>query len=256
MLYSAVEMRAFVEAATLPYAVPLLLRAPRGDGHPVLLIPGFMSGEWPLFALKAFLNNRGYRVETWGFGRNVGLQRRHANALQQKIRYLHYKHGRKVSVVGWSLGGAFALNAAHQAPDCVRNVITLGSPVNLDPRGVALPPVIRSLYRLIAHPLGPAAHTMLPSAKRMRLRPPTPTSCVYTLSDGVVPPQEATIGGDPAMHENIQVPGSHLGLGFNPLVFWIVADRLAQPEGGWRPFAPSGAAGLAYRYALRFALPA
>jgi len=76
---------------------------------------------------------------------------------------------------------------------------------------------------------------------------PVPISCVYSLTDGVVPPQEATIDGDPALHENIRVPGSHLGLGFNALVLWIVADRLAQPEGGWRPFAPSGLTGRLYR---------
>jgi hypothetical protein len=60
----------------------------------------------------------------------------------------------------------------------------------------------------------------------------------------VVPPQEATIDGDPALHENIRVPGSHLGLGFNGIVLAIVADRLAQPEGAWHPFAP-GPAGAA-----------
>jgi hypothetical protein len=62
-----------------------------------------------------------------------------------------------------------------------------------------------------------------------------------------VPPQEATIDGDPALHENIRVPGSHLGLGFNALVLWIVADRLAQPEGQWQPFSPSGLSGRLYR---------
>jgi len=74
-----------------------------------------------------------------------------------------------------------------------------------------------------------------------------PMSCLYSIADGVVPPQEATIDGDPAFHENIRVPGSHLGLGFNPLVLWIVADRLSQREGRWRPFAPSGAIGRLYR---------
>ena len=74
-----------------------------------------------------------------------------------------------------------------------------------------------------------------------------PISCLYSLTDGVVPPQEATIDGNPALHENIRVPGSHLGLGFNPLVLWIVADRLAQPEGQWRPFVPSGVTGRLYR---------
>jgi hypothetical protein len=90
---------------------------------------------------------------------------------------------------------------------------------------------------------------MQPRAKAMRehRRLPIPTSCLYSLTDGVVPPQEATIDGDPALHENIQVPGSHVGLGFNGIVMAIVADRLAQSEGDWKPFTPKGLLGRVYR---------
>jgi len=93
--------------------------------------------------------------------------------------------------------------------------------------------------------LGAKAHVMQPRAKNMRERRrlAIPTSCLYSLSDGVVPPQEATIDGDPALHENIQVAGSHVGLGFNGIVLAIVADRLAQPEDDWKPFAPHGLLG-------------
>ena len=90
--------------------------------------------------------------------------------------------------------------------------------------------------RLVAHRLGPGVHAAQPRVKKLRQRllPPVPTSCLYSLSDGVVPPQEATLDGDPARHENIRVLGSHTGLGFNPMVLAIVADRLALPEDGWR----------------------
>ncbi len=71
-----------------------------------------------------------------------------------------------------------------------------------------------------------------------------------------MPPQEATIDGIAALHENVRVPGSHLGLGFNPIVLWILADRLAQPEGRWRPFEPSGVTGRLYRLlTYRFSPP-
>ena len=115
----------------------------------------------------------------------------------------------------------------------MRCVITLGSPITFDRAGSQSPPLVKALYRLIAHPMGTAAHVMQPRAKKLREPKalPVPISCLYSLTDGVVPPQEATIDGDPALHENIRVPGSHLGLGFNALVLWIVADRLAQPEG-------------------------
>ena len=248
-VYSLLEWRALLEIALLPYSIPMLATAPRGDGHPVLLLPGFMAEEGTLFALKVFLRNRGYDVHTWGFGRNLGFHARHAQALEQKIRYMHHKSGRKVSLVGWSLGGLFALYGAHQASECVRTVITLGSPVSVDPEGSQSPQLVKALYRMIAHPLGPSAHVMQPKVKKLRDRvvPPVPVSCLYSVGDGVVPPQEATIEGDPTRHENIRVAGSHTGLGFNAMVLCVVADRLAQPEGGWRPFNPSGLSGTVYR---------
>ena len=257
-LHSLLEWRALVEMALLPFTWPLLRAAPRGDGHPVLLLPGFMGDEITLVGLKTYLTGRGYDVQTWGLGRNIGFQRRHAQALEQKIRHLHHVTGRKVSLVGWSLGGVFALYGAHQASECVRQVVTLGSPVNVDASGSQSPPLVKALYRLIAHPMGPAAHVMQPRAKKMREHhlPPVPMSCLYSISDGVVPPQEATIdaaAGSPC--ENIRVAGSHTGLGFNPMVMCILADRLAQAEGDWRPFQPAGLPGTLYRWMTHAALP-
>ncbi len=253
LIDSLLEPRALLEMALLPGSLPLLLAAPAGDGHPVLLLPGFLADERSLIALKLFLARRGYDVRSWGLGRNVGFQRRHVKALPQKIRHLHSKTGRKVSLVGWSLGGVFSMLGAHEATECVRSVITLGSPLSMDRAGSQSAPLVRVLYRLVSHPLGSAAHAMQPRAKDVRehRRLPIPTSCLYSLGDGVVPPQEATIDGDAALHENIRVPGSHLGLGFNGLVLAIVADRLAQPEGAWKPFQPAGMLGRVYRAMIR-----
>lgn len=254
---SMLEVRALFEIASLPYSLPMLMHAPHGDGHPVLLLPGFMGSEGSLIALEVYLRNRGYAVQTWGLGRNVGFRPGHASAIEQKIRYMHHESGRKVSLVGWSLGGVFAMYGAHQASECVRNVITLGSPVTVDASGNAVPPLLKALYRLIAHPMGTAAHSMQPRAKTMRERKllPVPVSCLYSLSDGVVPPQESTMEGDPSRHENVRVWGSHTGLGFNPLVLQIVADRLAQPEGQWRPYQPSGVSGWLNRTLTQEAVP-
>lgn len=242
VLSSLMEGRGLLEMALLPAALPLLMEAPHGDGHPVLLVPGFMASEASLIALKLFLQSKGYDVHTWGLGRNVGFRSKHANALPQKIRYLHHITGKKVSLVGWSLGGVFSLYGAQNALECVRSITTLGSPVSVDAAGSQSPKAVKALYRLVSHRLGASAHVMQPRAKvmRERRRLAIPTSCLYSLSDGVVPPQEATIDGDPALHENIQVPGSHIGLGFNGIVLAIVADRLAQPESEWKPFTPHG----------------
>ena len=248
-LNSILEPRALIEMAMLPTALPLLLQAPRGDGHPVLLLPGFLADENSLVVLKTFLQSKGYEVHAWGLGRNLGFRSKHVSALPQKIRYLHHVAKRKVSLVGWSLGGVFALYGAESTQECVRSIVTLGSPVSVDASGSQSPSTVKALYRLVSHRLGPAAHVMQPKAKTLResRRLALPTSCLYSLGDGVVPPQEATIDGDPAFHENIQVPGSHLGLGFNGIVLAIVADRLAQPEGDWRPFEPQGLLGRVWR---------
>jgi pimeloyl-ACP methyl ester carboxylesterase len=249
LMSSLLELRGLVEMALLPASLPLLMSAPEGDGHPVLLVPGFMAGDTTLIALKVFLQSKGYNVHTWGLGRNLGFRSKHANALPQKIRYLHHITGRKVSLVGWSLGGVFSLYSAQSTLDCVRSITTLGSPVSVDTTGSSSPNAVKALYRLVSHRLGASAHMMQPKAKAMRERRrlPIPTSCLYSLTDGVVPPQEATIDGDPALHENIRVPGSHIGLGFNGIVLSIVADRLAQPENDWKQFAPQGMLGRVMR---------
>ena len=184
-LYSLIEWRALAEMASLPFSWPLLAQLPRGDGHPVLLLPGFMGDEGSLSALKLFLGGRGYDVQTWGLGRNIGFQRRHAQALEQKIRHLHHSTGRRVSLVGWSLGGVFALYGALQAPECVRHLVTLGSPVNVGPEGSQASPLVKVLYRMVAHPMGPEVHVMQPRVKRLRehLLPDVPMSCLYSLSD-------------------------------------------------------------------------
>jgi len=256
-LHSLIEWRALAEMALLPITWPALAQMPRGDGHPVLLLPGFMADEGSLFALKAFLGGRGYAVQTWGLGRNLGFQRRHAQALEQKIRHLHHSSGRRVSLVGWSLGGVFSLYGALQAPECVRQLITLGSPVNVGPEGSQASPLVKALYRMVAHPLGAEVHVMQPRAKQLRehLLPAVPMSCLYSISDGVVPPQEATVDGPGQQCENIRVAGSHTGLGFNAMVLCIVADRLAQPESDWKAFNPAGLPGALYRLMTHAAVP-
>lgn len=241
--------RAGLDAAALLLALPLLRRAPMGDGHPVLLLPGFGAGDVSMEPLRTFLRTRHYAVETWGLGRNIGFNRRFANVIEQKVRFLHHRHRRKVSLVGWSLGGVFAFYAAHVAPECVRTAISLGSPLRLDPDAHPSPGV-RAMYRVVSHPMGPVTHQARSRSRRMRAPPPVPSTCIYSEQDGIVPPSQATLDVDASNHENVRVPGSHFGLGFNALALWVVADRLAQREDSWLRFAPGGAIAPVFR-ALR-----
>ena len=238
-LLTLLEPRAVLEIGTTLALLPTLLRAPRGDGHPVLLLPGFGTSDSSLEGLRMFLASRGYHVETWGLGRNRGFDRRFSALVEQKVRFMHHRHGRRVSLVGWSLGGVFAFYAAHVAPECVRTAISLGSPLHNDPDHPP-PPAVRAMYRALAGPSGAATHQARLRSRALRLPPPVPSTCLFSASDGLVSPHQATLDGDPADHENIRVSGSHMGLPVNAQVIWIVADRLMQPEGAWRPFEVSG----------------
>jgi len=253
LIYTLLEGRGLFEAASLPFLLPLLQATPRGDGHPVLLVPGFAASDATLVGLRVFLRTRGYHVETWGFGQNTGFQRKFTQALEQKLRHMHHRHQRKVSVVGWSLGGVYAFYAAHCAPECVRCVVSLGGPMRVTADTDQVPLPVKALYRYFAHPMGPVAHVSNVRARLLRAPLPLPSVCIYSTTDGIVPPDAARIDEQASPHENIWVPGSHLGLGFNAAVMWVLADRLSQPEGAWQSFAPEGMLGTLYERAALYA---
>ena len=198
--------RAGLDAAGLASVWPLLLRAPRGDGHPVLVLPGFGASDLSTRVLRGFLRDRGYHVHAWRLGRNLGPRAGTVQGLRSRVRELAERHGRRMSLVGWSLGGIYAREIARAAPAVVRQVITLGSPFHLYDRGALS----------------------------------VPSTAVFSRGDGVVSWRTCVEETSPTS-ESVEVVGSHSGLGHNPAVLWIVADRLAQPEGSWRPFEARGA---------------
>jgi pimeloyl-ACP methyl ester carboxylesterase len=205
-VYTLLEGRGLLEMALLPACLPLLQSTPRGDGHTVLLVPGFTATDATLVGLRVFLRTRGYQVETWGLGQNTGFKLKFSQALEQKLRYLHHRTGRKVSVVGWSLGSVYGFYAAHCAPECVRTVISLGSPIRFAVNRLESRRSINALYRYFAHPMGAVAHLSNVRAKVLRSPPPClrpaftrpPTAWCRPM------PRNSTTPG----HENVWVPGS------------------------------------------------
>ena len=123
------ESRAAHEFAATLAAWPLLRLAPKGDGHPVLVLPGLFASDASTRLLRAYLRERGYDTHGWGLGRNLGPRRGVATAMLQRLDQLHERSGRRVSLVGWSLGGAYARRLAAARPDAMRNTIMLGSPL-------------------------------------------------------------------------------------------------------------------------------
>jgi len=125
----ALEARApFEFGAGLAALAPLLAIAPRGDGHPVLVYPGFGAGDGSTEPLRRVLGLLGYKAIGWGAGRNTGMRPEWLAEGAARVRALQREHGRKVSLIGQSLGGIYARELAKRAPDEVRCVITLGTP--------------------------------------------------------------------------------------------------------------------------------
>ncbi|MCC6594213.1 MAG: alpha/beta hydrolase, partial [Xanthomonadales bacterium] len=125
-LLFALESRAVLEWAALPLAWPLLKRAPRGDGHPVMVLPGLVAGDSSTWPLRRLLEELGYVSYPWQLGVNIGPRGETVPKLLARVRRIERKHGRKLSLIGWSLGGAMARAVGAHLPDSVRNVITLG----------------------------------------------------------------------------------------------------------------------------------
>jgi len=172
---------------------------PRGNGQPVLVLPGLGGSDTSTAPLRWFLGQLGYRSFGWGLGQNRGFGRHVTDGLDE---LLAAKRDRgPVSIIGWSLGGLHAADLARRRPDAVRSLITLGSPL----------------------------------AGRRRPPASVPTTSIYSRSDAIVPWRTSLLHVR-GRHENVEVPGSHLGLGHNPAVIVVIADRLAQNIEQWQPF--------------------
>jgi pimeloyl-ACP methyl ester carboxylesterase len=231
------ELRAFGELAASIALMPLLQRAPRGDGHPVLVLPGLVASDVSTQLLRAYLRGRGYDARGWGLGRNLGLREGLREKMLDCVRELHQESGRKVSLVGWSLGGVYARDIAAELPDAVRSCVMLGSPIHGHPRSTNA----WRIYELASGQSVDDPNLSLP----MAALPPVPTTAIFSRSDGVVAWQ-CSVEAKTSISESIEVDGSHCGLGAHPAVLYALADRLAQPEGDWQPFDRSGLRALIY----------
>jgi len=152
--------------------------APRGpfDAPPLMVVPGFLATDRTTLGLQRALAGAGYRVAGWGLGLNAGVRADTLERLAARIE--RFGGGRKVMLVGWSLGGLFAREVAKARPDLVAAVVTLGSPFSGDPRANNA----WRLYELVArHPVDdPPIRTVL------RDKPPVPTLALWSRRDGIV----------------------------------------------------------------------
>jgi alpha-beta hydrolase superfamily lysophospholipase len=204
---------------------------PIGDGHPVVVYPGLGGGALTTSHLRRYLKTSGFEVHDWERGVNTGPEGVFDEWLAQlddRVRELHAQHQRKVSLIGWSLGGVYAREIAKRSPCSVRQVITLGTPFAALAHGNHAGRVFKLLNRDKA-PMAPELEA------RIRECPPVPTTSIYSKTDGIVS-WRGCIERRTARSESVAVDASHLGMVSNPQVLRVVANRLAQPEGEWRPF--------------------
>ena len=214
----------------------LASRAPReapasGDGHRVIVYPGLGAGAWSTFRLRSTLADAGFDSVDWGFGLNRGPQGslpQWLDRLAAAVEAESARDGRTLSLVGWSLGGIYAREIARAVPHAVRQVVTLGSPFGAEAEATHA----GWLYRLLSGSQPPQSRRYLQELRRPL---PVPSTSVFSKADGIVPWQGCLQKEGP-LSENIEVPGvSHLGMGTHRAVLALVAERLAQPEGGWKP---------------------
>jgi pimeloyl-ACP methyl ester carboxylesterase len=233
------EARGLLEFNASVALGPLLMNAPKGDGHPVLALPGFLASDLSMAPLRRLLKFLGYDTYAWEMGRNFGGVIKLRDALRDRLAQIHGATGRKVSIVGWSLGGIYARDLALNMPDMVRYVVTMGSPFAGD---VTATNATR-LYEALS---GEQVEADDELRRAIAGDLPVPTTSIYSRTDGIVNWRTCLLRSSDTA-ENIEVLfASHIGMGVNAPVLWALADRLAQPEGEFAPFDRSGPFAIAY----------
>ncbi|HEX2171666.1 MAG TPA: alpha/beta fold hydrolase [Dehalococcoidia bacterium] len=213
---------------------------PRGDGAPILLIPGFLAGDLSMAVLGEWLRRTGYAVYYPGIWTNTDCPDRMVLQIRDLIARITEQHGRRIIVVGHSKGGYLGRVLGQQFPDLIRHVIALGSPFNdpldIHPFTLLLVDLVKLLYRQrgarssVPHHYGPLCYsTACQCDFALGLRGGLPTrvryTAVYSRNDGVVRWRHCL---DEVPENNFEVTGTHLGLIFNSQVFRYLGQLLAQ----------------------------
>lgn len=217
--YSALEdLASFVACTLRPPCPPPVADVPKGDGHAVLLFPGFLTGDWATTELIKWLRAIGYDAHGWGKGLNWGPSPTCIKRCETLLDRALDRTGRKVTLIGRSLGGLYARELAKDAPDKVVRVVTLGTPIRFP----------------VKTPLSPLASALSPnfdqsfSARLADLpsNPPVPLTAFYSRRDGIVP-FTACLVEESATSENVELDSPHTIMGSNEKAMRVIADRLA-----------------------------
>jgi hypothetical protein len=225
--------RAIFEAGvTAP--MKTLLNKDEGDGHPVVVLPGFMATERSTKGLRAHIAKSGYNVFDWGMGRNYGKME-YLEILFIRIDEIYEQTGQPISLVGWSLGGVYARQIAKERPQIIRQVITLGSPF----AGIGEPNNASWIYSLM-NKGKKVRHVNKTLLEDLPIHAPVPTTAVFSKKDGIVPWEMCRETVETDIHQNVEIRGSHLGMGSNFSVLKLITNRLKLDRSNWVKFKPDG----------------
>lgn len=247
LLNLAEPFRAMLELGGVHLAEPWLDSIAGGDGHPVLVIPGFTAGDMSTIVLRNFLTKLGYLPCRWEQGVNFGIRPDLFKGVESMLLELSKDYGCTVSIVGQSLGGIYARELAKDHPEVVRQVISLGSPFN-DTAGEASN--VTGLYKYFNQKHVSKSGQFERMGWEPNIAPPVPTTAIYSKSDGVCHWRACIQHGGHDQVENIEVFGSHTGMGVNAQALFVIADRLSQRKRRWRPFHPGRYFGLQPAFSL------
>jgi pimeloyl-ACP methyl ester carboxylesterase len=227
-------IRALIDLGVMHLSEPWLNSQVGGDGHPVLIIPGFTASDRSTVVLRNFLSTLGYLPCGWNQGINFGIRHEAFEGVAELLTQLHEEYGCRVSLVGQSLGGIYARELAKLFPDLVRQVITLGSPFN-DPDGDASH--VSNLYKMFNPDQLSKSAQFSKEHWDLAAAPPVPTTAMFSKWDGVCHWRACLQHGGHDYVENIEVMASHTGMAVNAQSLFVIADRLSQRRRSWKPFS-------------------
>lgn len=200
---------------------PLLIGAQRGDGRPILLLPGYLASPRSMRPLRRYLTFLGYDARDWTLGRNMGQVEQRVAQLRNDLGQIFADRGdAPVTLIGWSLGGVIARELARVEPTRIAEVFTIASPIVGGPK-----------YTSMARRFARRETVQLDSLEqkideRNRLGLTQPVTAIYSDRDGIVGRGTALDRFNPQAR-NIRIDESHIGLGFSPRVWRTIADGLA-----------------------------